>query len=261
MSIRTLLRHQWRRHWRSGPWGRSLVATGLVLMAAVSVGALLVGLGWIYPAVVAEVAPQRDPHTLLHRHLLFALVGLTAVRFVWQRAPGSAVRPYRPLPLRTGALVRALQAASALSLLNLLPVLVLAALWVSTVWPAAPPGGAALWGVGVLLAVACTEFANTLLRVAWAERPGLVIGAGALLVAGGAAGPVLGAEGLRAASGWLFGGLVDGRGGPLALLAFVAAGTAWAAHRALRVRLPALLAGGPRPARRSSVATGGPGSC
>jgi hypothetical protein len=76
-----------------------------------------------------------------------------------------------------------------------------------------------------------------------------VVGAGALLVAGGAAGPVLGAEGLRAASGWLFGGLVDGRGGPLALLALGTAGAARAAHWALRARLPALLDGTARPAR------------
>jgi len=163
MTIIGVLHHQWRRQWRSATWGRNLVATVLLVLAAVYVGILFVGLGWFYPQVVAEVAPDRDPLRLLNASLLYGAVGLIVGRFFLQRSAGSDVRAYRPLPIRDGQLVRLLQVTSALSLFNLLPVVLLATLWGSTVWPAAAPTGAVLWAVGALLAVALTQFANTLL--------------------------------------------------------------------------------------------------
>jgi hypothetical protein len=114
---------------------------------------------------------------------------------------------------------RALQCASALSLLNAVPLVVLAALGASTVAPAAAPGGTLLWATGALLVVGATHLLHVWFRVAWARRSwGVVLGIGAAAVLPVGA-DVLGGAGLRAASTWLFGGLRAGRLLPLVGLA------------------------------------------
>ena len=195
------------------------------------------GLGWFYPDVVAEAAPDRDPLRLLNASLLYGAIGLIVGRFFLQRSAGSAAQPYRTLPIRDGQLVRLLQLTSALSLFNLLPIVVLTALWGSTVWPATDPAGAALWAAGALLTVALTQFANSLLRAAWDRNPGFVIGGAVAVVLAEGGTHAAGGEGLRTASRWLFGGLSAGGVLPFVVLGVATAGTAWAAHQTLRARL------------------------
>jgi hypothetical protein len=237
MTLLDLLCHQWRQRTRSPTFGRSLIGGLFLLLAAAYFGVLFVAAGWFYPQIVAEVAPQVDPLGLLNEHLLYALVGLTVGRFFLQRSAGSALQPYLSLPIRQGKLVWVLQCISALSLFNLLPVVVLAVLWGSTVVPAASPVGAATWTTGTLLAVAFTEFANGFLRAVWDRSAALVLGgAGGLagLIAGGRA---LGVGVLPAASSWLFGGLSAGSVLPLVVLGAGTVGMAGATHWALRTQL------------------------
>ncbi|MFB6249355.1 MAG: DUF5687 family protein, partial [Salinibacter sp.] len=197
MTLLDVLRHQWRRQVRSPTWGRSLVG-GIILAAAAAYFAVFfVGLGWFYPRIVAEIAPQRDPLRLLNEYLLAGFLLLTIGRFVLQRSPGTEVRPYRALPVPTARLARAAQATAALSLFNLLPSITLAALWASTVQPATSTLGAALWGGGTLLAMTATECANTLLRVAWEKSAVLTVGGGGMLAVAGALAPAMGGTGLR----------------------------------------------------------------
>jgi hypothetical protein len=241
MTILDALRHQWRRRWRSATRGRSFLATGLLVLIGGYFGLLFVGLGWLYPTVMGEIAPQTDPLRLLNAYLLHGFIGLTVGRFFLQRSAGSALRPYLSLPIQQGKLVRILQAISAMSLFNLLPVVLLAALWRSTVWPSVSPTGAACWAVGVLLAVAFTEFANGCLRAVWDRNAALVLGG-----AGGLAGLVAVAQTagigvLPSASSWLFEGLGAGEVLPLVVLGAGTAGLAAAAHRALRKRRYAVL--------------------
>jgi hypothetical protein len=237
MTLLDVLRHQWRRQVRSPTWGRSLVGGIILAAAAAYLAVSFVGLGWIYPRVVAEVAPRRDPLRLLNASLLAGGILLTIGRFLLQRSPGTAVQPYRALPVPAGRLARAAQATAALSLFNLLPGLTLAALWASTVRPATSTLGAALWAGGALLAVASTEFANTLLRVAWERSAALTVGGGGVLAVAGGLAPAAGTGGLGRLSAWLFGGLATGEVVPLAVLLLSAGAGAGAAHRALRDRL------------------------
>lgn len=53
MTIIDVLRHQWTRQWRSTTWGRNLVATIFLVIAAAYFGILFVGLGWFYPDAMA----------------------------------------------------------------------------------------------------------------------------------------------------------------------------------------------------------------
>ncbi|MFB6230574.1 MAG: DUF5687 family protein [Salinibacter sp.] len=241
MTILDALRHQWMRQWRSTTFGRSLIAGLFLLLAAVYFGGLFVTAGWFYPQVVAEVAPKQEPLRLLNEVLLYGAIGLVPMRFFLQRSAGSDVRPYLHLPLRRPQVVRIMQVLSSLSLLNLLPVVVLAALWGSTVRPATSAMGAACWAVGALLLVATTQFLNSLLRAVWDQRAGLVLGAAGLLAVVVAAGYWTGGGMLRALSAWLFGGLAATHIAPLLVLLGTASGMAWAAHRALRGRLDSVL--------------------
>ncbi|WP_263785681.1 DUF5687 family protein [Salinibacter grassmerensis] len=241
MTLFDILRHQWRRWVRAPTFGRSLIGSLLLVLAAAYFGLLFGALGWFYPQMVAEVAPGQEPLRLLNEFLLYGAVGLLPMRFFLQRSAGSDVRPYLHLPLRRSQVVRVLQVVSSLSLLNLLPVVVLAALWGSTVLPGASPLGAALWAAGALLVVALTQFANSLLRVAWDRNAGLVLGAAGVLAVGVAGGFWTGGGLLRPASMWLFGGLAAGHILPLLMLIGGATGMAVAAHRALRGRLYSVL--------------------
>jgi hypothetical protein len=227
-------------------WGRNLIANILLGLAGVYVGVTFLGLGWIYPQVVAEVAPSLDPLHLLNRHLLLAVLAVLVLRFFLQQPTGGDVQSYLALPIPTGRLAGHLQVVSGLSAFTLIPVVTLATFGASTVAPATDLGGTGCWTLGVLLVVVLTQGANTLLRVAWERHAGLVVGGAAVLVVGVAAGNALGVGGLRAASAGLFGGLSAGRLLPLAGLGVATALTMIAAHRALRVRLYDVLErGGP----------------
>ncbi len=241
MTLFDALRHQWRRRFRSPTVARSLVGGLLLVLAAAYFGSLFVAAGWFYPRMMAEIAPDAEPLRLLNGALLYAAVGLTVCRFLLQRSAGSDVRPYLHLPLRRAQVVRILQGVSSLSLLNLLPVVTLAAFWGSTVWPATSAIGAAGWAVGALLLVAITQFLNSLLRAVWERSVGLVLGAAGILAVVGVGSHWLGAGLLRGGSAWLFGGLAAGRLFPLILLVGAAVGSAVAAHWALRARLYAVL--------------------
>ena len=129
MTILDALRHQWTRRWRSATRGKHFLGTALLVLLGGYVGLLFLGLGWLYPTVVGEIAPQVDPLRLLNEHLLYALVGLTVGRFFLQRSAGSALQPYLSLPIRRDKLVRILQVVSALSLFNLLPLVLRAWPW------------------------------------------------------------------------------------------------------------------------------------
>jgi hypothetical protein len=199
MTLLDALRHQWHRRTRSPTFGRSLIGGLFLLLGAAYFGVLFVAAGWFYPQVVAEVAPGRDPLRLLNEFLLYGAVGLVPARFFLQRSAGSDVRPYLNLPLRRAQVVRTMQVLSSLSLLNLLPLVVLASLWGSTVWPAASPSGAALWAVGALLLVATTQFLNSLLRAAWDRNAGFVLGGVSIVVLVGGISHAVGGSSLRVA--------------------------------------------------------------
>lgn len=241
MTLLDVLRHQWHQQTRSPTFGRSLIGGLLLLLAAAYFGSLFVAAGWYYPQVVAEVAPGKDPLRLLNEFLLYGAVGLVPMRFFLQRSAGSDVRPYLHLPLRRPRIVRMLQVVSSLSLLNLLPLVVLASLWGSTVRPATSAVGAACWAVGALLLVATTQFLNGLLRAVWDRHAGFVLGAAGLLAVVVAGGYWTGGQLLQSASAWLFGGLAAGRIAPLLVLIGGATGMSVAAHRALRGRLYSVL--------------------
>jgi hypothetical protein len=190
---------------------------------------------------VAEVAPDREPLQLLNGFLLYGAVGLVPARFFLQRSGGSDTTPYLHLPVRRSQIVRILQVLSGVSLFNLLPVVVLAALWGRTVLPDASVLGAAFWAVGALLLVAATQFLNSLLRAVWDRNAGFVLGVAGLLAVLVAGSNWTGAGVLESASTWCFGGLAAGRILPLIAL-FAATGTlAVAAHRMLRHRLYSVL--------------------
>jgi hypothetical protein len=218
-----------------------LIGTLLLLLAAGYFGVLFVALGWFYPEIVAEVAPTREPLQLLNGFLLYGAVGLVPARFFLQRSAGSDATPYLHLPVRRPQIVRILQVLSSLSLLNLLPVVVLASLWGRTVLPATSAMGAAFWAIGALLLVATTQFLNGLLRAVWDRHAGRVLGAAGLLAVVVAGGSWTGGQLLQSASAGLFGGLAAGRILPMTLLFAGTAALAVAAHRMLRRRLYSVL--------------------
>ncbi len=241
MTLLDVLRHQWHQRTRSPTFGRSLIGGLLLLLAAAYFGSLFVAVGWFFPEIVAEVAPGQDPLRLLNEFLLYGAVGLVPMRFFLQRSAGSDVRPYLPLPLRRPQVVRILQVVSSLSLLNLLPVVVLASLWGRTVLPATSAVGATYWAVGALLLVATTQFLNSLLRAVWDRHAGRVLGAAGLLAVVVAGGSWTGGQLLQSASAGLFGGLAAGRILPLIVMLAGTAALAVAAHRMLRGRLYSVL--------------------
>lgn len=237
MSLLNILHHQWRRRARSPTFGSNLVGGVLLALAAGYFGALFVALGWFYPDLVLEVAPEHNPLQLLNESLLYAALALVPFRFFLQRSAENDARPYLDLPLHRPQLVRIMQILSALSWFNLLPVVVLGVLWGSTVLPATSVTGAAFWTAGAVLVVAATEFLNSLLRVAWNRNTSIVLGAVGFLAVAVVGDDWMSFELIRGFSAWLFGGLLAVQILPLLILSAGTAGIAVAAHRALRTEL------------------------
>jgi hypothetical protein len=76
MILLDAFRHQWYQRTRSPTWGRSVIGALFLLLAAGYFGILFVALGWLYPEIVAEVPPSREPLRLLNEFLLYGAVGL-----------------------------------------------------------------------------------------------------------------------------------------------------------------------------------------
>ena len=234
MTIFDVLRHRWARWRRSTTLGRSLVTTIVVVLAVVYFGGWVVALGWFYPDVVAEVSPGRAPLRFLNEHLLSGAAGLVVARFFLQRFDAGPWRALLCLPVPRATLARAMQIASATSLLTLVPLLSLAALLARTVAASTSPSGAALWATGALLSVAMTHFAYVWLRVAWIRRRWPIFLGASAAVLGLIGGDVLGMKVIREASAWLFGGAPRGRVGPLLVLTVGTAALALVSTAALR---------------------------
>lgn len=237
MMIFRVLRHQLLRRFRSAVRGRNLFETLFLLLAVAYFGVVFAALAWFFPEIVSEVDSGLDPLRLLNEFLLHTFGILLVWRFFLQRSAGSDALAYLQLPIRRSRLVRLLQVLSALSVFNLLPAVLLALLWGSTVVPSASVTGATFWIVGVILALASTQFANSLLRAAWDRSAFLVLAGIGGLTGLVVAGNLVGVRGLRAGSLWLFDGLSAGQVGPLLVLIVAAFGTAVGAHRALRTRI------------------------
>ncbi len=234
MTIFDVLRHRWAGWRRSRSFGKGLLTTVLVALAAVYFGGGFVALGWFFPDVVAEVAPARDPLRLLNEHLLSGAAVLVVARFFLQRFDAEAWRALLCLPVRRTTLARAIQITSAASLPALLPVLGLAALVARTVVPGTFPLGAVFWTAGALLAVGSTHCAYVWLRVAWLRRRWPVFLGLSAVVLGLIGGDLLGKTVVRDVSVWLFAGAQRGHLGPLLLLAVGAVALGAASTTALR---------------------------
>lgn len=251
MTLIDVLGHQCRRYWRSHTLGENLLSTLLSIAAVGYFGLLSVGLGWLYPEFVAEVAPRRDPLHLLNQHVFTGLVVLLGARFFLQRSVSSVVRVYLSLPIRRSQLTSMMQITSALSLFNVLPLLVLVTLLTSTVAPSTSTLGAVYWATGGLLGVASTQFANNLLRAAWEQSAEFMIG-GMLIVVVGTAGVGIARLGssVASASAWFFNGLVRGEMLPLYVAMGGVVSLATTAHRLFRKQLYEVLE---TPDQRSST--------
>lgn len=243
MTVIDVLRHQWLQKIRSPAWRQSLIGGLLLVLSALYFGVLFVSVGWLYPEVVAKVAPQKDPLRLLNRGLLYSILMLLVLRFFLQRFSESSMRAYQILPIRRSKLVSLTQITSALSLFNTLPIIAIGALWVSTVLPRASLIGATFWATGGVMLVVLTQCLNTLLRIGWARRPTLVICGAAAVGVSIAVGPPLGLNGIESVSTWLFSGLTEGHLPVLFLLAVGTGSVVFGAHEALRVYLRDTLEG------------------
>lgn len=240
MTLLDVLGHQWRQYWRSPRLGRSLLSTLLSIAAVGYFGLLLIVLGWLYPEVVAEVAPRRDPLHLLNQHIFTGLIALLGARFFLQGSVSSEVRVYLGMPIHRSQLARVMQIILALSLFNVLPLLALVALLTSTVVPSTSTIGAIYWVLGGILGVASTQFANSLLRVAWEQSAEFVVGG---IVTVGVVGVGVTRLGTTDASisAWLFDGLVREKTLPLLVVVGGVVGLAATAHWMLRKQLYEIL--------------------
>jgi hypothetical protein len=233
MSVYSLFRFRWGRQWRNG--GTRLLLKSLAWgLVAAYVGLFVGWIGLVFPETVAGSEVQRAPVRLLHDHLLSVFAGLLVVRGGLQRFIEWDWRPVLGLPVARSTLVWALQGEAAVSLLNLLPLVGIAALAQSTIAPGASLLGTAFWIAGTLLAVAATHFIHVGLRAAWVRREwGTVLGTSAVVV-GLIGGDVYGVTAIRDTSAWLFGGAQRGHPGALLVLLAVTVGTAGASTAALR---------------------------
>ena len=213
MTLLTLLRHRLRALWRVPFAGRRVVSLLIGVFVALYLGGGLVLLGLVFDDLVREAAPGADPLLIVARWLLPFAVAYAAVRVMTESGLGADPRPYRLLPIRRDALVAFLAVWALFSLWNVVPLAFLV-----TVCAEAALSGAmgtalrlGLAGLGVLGAV---TYAVPVLRQALSDRP--FMAAGLVLVAVGsvaveAVDVVGGIASLLDVSGWLLGGVVQGR--------------------------------------------------
>ena len=237
MIYLALARHQWIRFGRSLE-GKRLWLIGLGLVPVLIYGTfVLVGLGLFFDQLLAPLVAEAPPVHVLDAHLLSAWAGMLGLRFFFQRPPRLEIRSYLHLPVERRHLLRYFQGASLLSLHNLYPLLFFVPFWVKHVLPETPLHGALAWAAGIGLCLVASSYLTTWLR-RMVDRHGRIV----LLTAVAfvlfhlmdqSVGPGL----VTAASSRVFDALAAGNLAVLAMLALGAAGTVWAAGRALRQSL------------------------
>ncbi|QXD16390.1 hypothetical protein GQ464_005420 [Rhodocaloribacter litoris] len=209
-TYRLLTRNQWRIFLRSLRARQNLFVWSVFGIMGLYLGLTLITLGLYFERFAGLLAPSGDPVTVVNTYLLPVFIGLFGLRFLFQQTPALRFQPYLHLPIERARLVRFFQATSLLSLHNVYPLLFFVPFWSRHVAGHYPAGGAAAWLLGVLLALAASNFANLLVRSVLTRHEGrFLLGFGVLLSLI-YLDELLGTRYVQVFSAYLFGGLLAG---------------------------------------------------
>ena len=226
-----LLLHRWR-HWRRGGAARPEWVKRLILaFFGVYLAGSLATIGYIYPRLMGVLQPGLEAAAVANSLMFSALFGLLVLRFFTQRSTKMQLTPYvaRPLPRRP--LVRFVQGASLVTLLNVFAPAFIVPLWHQTFWHGPfSATGALAWLGGVGLFIIVTHYVNDVTRLLLAQRTRAFIGLAATTAVLLGLDSLLGTRALTRLSTAFFEGLLQERLGLLALpasllvMAWVASG-------------------------------------
>lgn len=243
----TLTRLQARAFWRAPYLGARLalaVVKGGGALYAMSAAAIL---GFVMPDLLGVVAPAVTAVPLIEAALLPALGTLTVGRLLFQDVPTRGATAFLLLPVARERVAGSVLLRSALSPLNLVPLLFVAPFAARAVRAEAGAGGAWAFALGVVALVALSHG----LLVVWKTRLGAAPG----WTVGLFAGTIVAIVGLEVATDGVIRHVREGGGVVLAVLGVLAALVLTDAFRALVAALY-LDGGGDRRATTSGAVNG-----
>lgn len=216
MTVVHILLLRWRR-WYTGQ--QQLLRIATLALCVVYIGGSVGWIGLSFPYVLDMSGAKRPPIRLLNDHLLSLFGGLLVARFVFQRYIGNSWQACLALPVRRTTLALAMQVTAAASMFNVLAIVGVVVLAISTIAPNTSVESTATWMISTLLMVGITHFAHILLRTNWIRQAwGSVFGTGVIVAV------LVGADIyeitlVREVSAWFFAGPMRGKFLPLLILA------------------------------------------
>lgn len=156
--IRTLLKHQWKSFWRSRGSGKSLAMQIVVGFFTVYILFSALGIGFFLKKIIIQFFPGKEPTTVFCGFVLYYFAFDILMRFQFQDLPTLTVQPYLTQNIRRSQLIKFLNVRSIFTVLNLLPLLLLAPFTIIAILPKYGFLSAGMFIVSILLLTIFNHF-------------------------------------------------------------------------------------------------------
>ena len=176
MNVATYLRHRvlyWIRHPSHGGGnlsGQVVLIFLLLLLMTLFVYAPLASAGWLFPDLVAEIAPDAQPIDVANEWFLWSFVALIPVRFLMHSPTRGATPAYLTMPLNTRSLIHTRLGLELVSFHTLVPLSIGIPVLVRVVLPALPMSDAVGWSICLVAATIAYTYAGILLNETLGRR-------------------------------------------------------------------------------------------
>jgi len=112
---------EWKQHFRSAYWQKSMLLNILLIFFALWMAGSFLILGFASYPMLKKLYPDNDPFLVFNGFLFFWILGDLFMRFFFQKLPVMSVKPLLALPIKRSKVVNYVLGKSAVSFFNFLP--------------------------------------------------------------------------------------------------------------------------------------------
>ena len=171
----TFIWHQLLGRFRGVFWQKNLVMTILTAMMYTYLVVMIVLLGFFADKLIAAILPGTDVVAFATISLFYYFLFDLIVRFLFQKTSGITVQHYALLPIPKSTLLHFPLIVSAMSLFNVVPIIVFTSFLFKEVIHSASWYFALSWWLVMLLMTYVNNYLNLSLRYTFRRKPVLVL--------------------------------------------------------------------------------------
>ena len=152
---------QFKRIWRSQRMGSGIAARIFMGFFIVYFGLLFLAMGVFFTEIAEESGLEGNPILILHKYFFYYLLIELIMRVIFQEVSEVSFRQMAVLPVKKAKVIRYILSGTVVSIFNLLPLLFLVPVAISTLYPAYGMTGTISW----VLAAFCLLLFNNFLAL------------------------------------------------------------------------------------------------